>query len=557
MPTSTMPLGLCLPPPNPPDGGFRKIEERAEPGDPLIHELAPMNQDERIDAAGGDDGCGDHRLAEPGCRCQHAGLAREKRLGGCVLLRGQFAEKGRLDGAAGVAFVAQANADAEIVEQLLQCRVAAARQRDVVGQEFGAGHDAGNVEGRTPHRLRPIELRVLEGREADNPVDQTRRQSGTRNVELVPQNRVDPFGQRTGDRGLRPAPRGRCGPGLLVLLIQWQAQPDDPALPAGFVGDCGGLRWRHAAERRQKRPLIGMRRESVVEEQAVTPLARAALQGQRDEVSDPPVGQRVLARKEPVVGLEADVRVALHRLGQQMGAEAPGERRGHRLGEEHPDMAAIPRTRAFQRRGHALRPAGSKESARIRLPCLLVEIGGEKPAAAFRHHGIDADRVAAAQMSVDRLVSHRKEGLSGTGAAPDPGLAAHARLPLVAADGRIARLSGPGVLPAPGEHVVASAKERPEQRDLPARRRTLGHSPSGLVAVRWGRAPDLDLGKPLLKLRLFGREPCETLANLRSFVFIGVLALQRVLPASRLPPVPGRRDHYNQTEHARVRAAMP
>ena len=50
---------------------------------------------------------------------------------------------------------------------------------------------------------------------------------------------------------------------------------------------------------------------------------------------------------EPVVGLKPDIRIALHRLGDQMGAETARESGGHRLGEECPDMPAITRARSF------------------------------------------------------------------------------------------------------------------------------------------------------------------------------------------------------------------
>ena len=352
----------------------------------------------------------------------------------------------------------------------------------MVRQQFGAGDDARDAESGAPHRLRAVEGRVLKGRETDQPVDQARRQAGARDVDLVAQNRVDPLRQRSGNLRQWPFPRRRRAPRFVVFVIERQTQPDNAALPARFVGDVGRLGQGEAAQRREKRPLIGMGLESLVEKDAVAALPWTALQGQRDEIAEAARGYRVLAREEPVVRLEPDIRVALHRLGDQMGAETARESGGHRLGEEYPDMRAIARTRSLESRRHALRPAGFKESARVPSPVLLVEIGGEKPAGIVRKHGIDADRVAAPQMPVDRFVRHLPERLVGTGAALDARLAADAGRPLVSADRRIARFARPGIFPALRIDVFAAAKQGSEQRDLVACRRTAGDRPCGRAA---------------------------------------------------------------------------
>ena len=76
----------------------------------------------------------------------------------------------------------------------------------MMGKQLGAGDDAGNAEGGAPHRLGAVEGGVLESGETDEAVDQTRWEAGARNVNLVAHDRVDPFRQRFGDRGQRPAP---------------------------------------------------------------------------------------------------------------------------------------------------------------------------------------------------------------------------------------------------------------------------------------------------------------------------------------------------------------
>ena len=159
--------------------------------------------------AGGDDGRGDDRLAEPGRRRENAGLVRQQRVGGGLLFRSQLAEKAGIHGSARIALIAQVHADAQFLQQSHHSLTAAARQGDVMGQQLGAGDDAGYPVRGTAHRLRAVEGRVLEGRETDEPVDQARRQARARDVELVAQNRVDPLRQQSGNLGQRPLPRWR------------------------------------------------------------------------------------------------------------------------------------------------------------------------------------------------------------------------------------------------------------------------------------------------------------------------------------------------------------
>ena len=284
--------------------------------------------------------------------------------------------------------------------------------------------------------------------------------------------------------------------------------------------------------------MVGMRLETIVEEETVAAFSRAALERQRDEIAKAAGRHGVLAREEPVVGLEPDIRVALHRLGDQMGAEAARDGGGHRLGEEDPDMPAIARTRSFEGRRHPLRPAGFKESVRIPPPGLLVEVGGEKPTGIVGKHGIDADRVASAQMSVDRLVRHRRECLIGTGAALDPGLLADAGRPLVGARRRIARLARPGVFPALWIDILAAAKQGPEQRDLFARRRTVGDRSVARWHVFQICPQRLKFGKPYLKGRLFGPEAHKPLAYERGLPAVGCCLRQTFPDACRRPMSP-------------------
>jgi len=71
-------------------------------------------------------------------------------------------------------------------------------------------------------------------------------------------------------------------------------------------------------ERVQERPLVRPRLERRrIEEDARAGGAAAALQRQRDQVPEPLRRQEVLAREEPVVTREVELRAAAHRLAQQ------------------------------------------------------------------------------------------------------------------------------------------------------------------------------------------------------------------------------------------------
>ena len=422
---------------------------------------------------------------------------------------------------AGIALIAQIHRDSQVSEQWLHRLAASSWQRNVMGEQFGAGHDAGDAERRAPHRLGTVEGWILEGREANEPVDKGRRQSGAWNVEPVAENRVDTLRQRCGDPGQLPAPRRRRGPGFLVLVVNRQAQADDTALPAGFVGNRRRLRQGQAAKRREKRPLVRPGFETLVEKEAVAAISRAVRKGQRDEVAEAAGWQGILAREKSVVGLEPNVGVALHGLGQEMGAETARKGGRHRLCEEGPDMPAIARTRPFQGRRNPLRLAGGEKGLGIPPPCPLVEVGREKPAGVVGKHGIDADRVASSQVSVDHLVRHRQEGLIRASAALDPGFFAQARHPFVAARRRVARLARPGVLPAFGKDILAPAKEGSEQRDLLVPRRAARHRTGEPQILPFCPPRALKVGKPSLKNGLLAPESRKPLANECGLLAVG------------------------------------
>ena len=93
--TSSSPVGRFRPPPIRPidfAGTPRNVDESL---DPLVEQLTPMHEHERVDAALGDQPGGDHRLAERRRGGQHAGLVRQHRVCRGLLLGPELAVKGR------------------------------------------------------------------------------------------------------------------------------------------------------------------------------------------------------------------------------------------------------------------------------------------------------------------------------------------------------------------------------------------------------------------------------------------------------------------------------
>ena len=83
-----------------------------------------------------------------------------------------------------------------------------------------------------------------------------------------------------------------------------------------------------------------MRFEAVVNEYAVSLIARAACQRQSDEIAKASRRHCILIGKETIVGLEADLGAPLHRFGYERCAELTRFARWDRLSEENPDVPA-------------------------------------------------------------------------------------------------------------------------------------------------------------------------------------------------------------------------
>jgi hypothetical protein len=167
-------------------------------------------------------------------------------------------------------------------------------------------------------------------------------------------------------------------------------------------------------------------------------LAAQLLQGQRDQVAETALGQRVLVGKEPVVGAQLQLACAAAGMADERSAQAPGVARGDPAGEEHPRMRALSRARDLQRCRHAELAAGAHEGASVLAPLRVVEVHGQEVAAVVLQQRIDADSVAAGQVVVDDGLIERQELPVGTVGALDGRLGAHAGPPLVGASRAVA-----------------------------------------------------------------------------------------------------------------------
>ena len=237
--------GIAFTASNPSDCGVLKIEKSPELHDPLVHELSPMHEHQRVYASFRNHRRRDNSFAESCCRSENASLVLGKSISGTLLFLRQRTEEVDRNLLAGIPLIRQLEVNAEFFEQLPQGLSAPARQDDVMGLQLGAGDHAGNPESGASHRLRPIELWILKGRKANDPVYQSGWQPGSWNIELVRQDNCNLVRKLTRDCGLILSPGRRGGPGLQVFLLQRQTKAHDPTLPTGRIHDFRHFRRCH------------------------------------------------------------------------------------------------------------------------------------------------------------------------------------------------------------------------------------------------------------------------------------------------------------------------
>ena len=199
----------------------RHAEERREPLDPLVEQLATMYEDERVHAPLRDQPRGDHRLAKRGRGGQHASVVRQDCAGRRLLLGSQLTLKGHLERAAGVALVANGRANAEVAQRLANLVEASSRQADVMRVIFSARDDARLGVGGESHGLHLVKLGILKGRQAKQPVSEPRMQPLLGDVDLIAENQLQRLRQVADNWQIPAVTRWRSCPRLLTFAVLW------------------------------------------------------------------------------------------------------------------------------------------------------------------------------------------------------------------------------------------------------------------------------------------------------------------------------------------------
>src|SRR5205807_383226 len=108
----------------------------------------------------------------------------------------------------------------------------------------------------------------------------------------------------------------------------------------------------HRTDSRQKRPLIRVRLQFGIDKYTAASLAWPLLQRQRNEIPQSAFWHRVLAGKQPVVGVQLELPGARARVADDGRAQAPRVAGRNPAGEKYPGVSATPRARNLERRRH-------------------------------------------------------------------------------------------------------------------------------------------------------------------------------------------------------------
>jgi len=117
----------------------------------------------------------DHGLADAGRRHEHANVVLKQRIHGFLLHGRQPPLESEAKGVAGHPLVLDLERDAVYPQQHLELGLASSRQAHELRQILGARDHSRRRRRREVHVLLLVELRVLEGREPLDLVDQRRR----------------------------------------------------------------------------------------------------------------------------------------------------------------------------------------------------------------------------------------------------------------------------------------------------------------------------------------------------------------------------------------------
>src|SRR6185295_8486684 len=170
---------------NPANRLRREVEKRRQTLDPLVQELAPMHEHQRINPALGDQPGSDDCLAERRRGGQDTSIVLQNRLCRELLLCSKLALKGGMQRVSAQTLVTDDRANIQVDQYLTNVFETSAWHADVLWMFFSATNDPWLRVGRQAHRLGLIELRILERGDAQQPVSKTRRQTVVGDVDLV------------------------------------------------------------------------------------------------------------------------------------------------------------------------------------------------------------------------------------------------------------------------------------------------------------------------------------------------------------------------------------
>ena len=171
---------------------------------------------------------------------------------------------------------------------------------------------------RKAHRLSPVEFRILKRSQAKQAISKRGRQVSLSNIDLIRKNQLQALRQRLENWWLITARRRRSPRPIIILVGHSHRHPDDSSLGFGIADQSFDLRPADSSQRRQKRPLVRIWLELLVNKYGIFPLPRLLLQRQCNQISKPSFGQSILIRKKPIIGAETNLRTTLHRLSENM-----------------------------------------------------------------------------------------------------------------------------------------------------------------------------------------------------------------------------------------------
>src|SRR5271165_2014242 len=171
---------------------------------------------------------------------------------------------------------------------------------------------------RKAHRLSPVEFRVLKRSQAKQTISKRGRRVLPSNIDLIRENQLQALRQRLKDSRLIMARRRRSPRPVIILISHSHRHSDDSSHGFRIADQSFDLRPTDFSQSRQKRPLVCIWLELLVDKDGISPLPRLLLQRQCNQISKPSFGHSVLIRKKSIIGAETDLRTTLHRLGENM-----------------------------------------------------------------------------------------------------------------------------------------------------------------------------------------------------------------------------------------------